>query len=289
MVQSMTGFANAEAEFQGVRIGWELRSVNHRFLDLSLRLPDDLKSLDGECRERVSRSISRGKVDCSLRLKPLHAGPSGGSINTEALDQLLALATQIGDRAGSQSAPLSVADILRWPGVIEETAADTVGLKAAVLDCLEEAVAELVAARQREGARITEALTDRCGQIDELLAELKPHLGVAEERYRSALQVRLDRLDVSADPQRLEQELVLLAQRLDVAEELDRLAGHVAELGAVLQRDEPVGRRLDFLIQELNREANTLSSKSADENLTRCAVELKVLVEQLREQVQNVE
>ncbi len=288
MIQSMTGFANAEAEFEGIRIGWELRSVNHRFLDMSLRLPEDLKGLDGPCRERIAGSLSRGKVDSTLRLKPLHAGPTGGSINAAALGRLLDLSAEIKARA-ADSTPLSVADILRWPGVIEESAVDPAGLKAAVLGCLDTAVAGLVDARSREGARISALLSDRCAQITTLLVDLKPNLGVAEERYRNALQVRLDRLDVSADPQRLEQELAMLAQRLDVAEELDRLEGHVAELAAVLQRDEPVGRRLDFLIQELNREANTLSSKSADENLTRCAVELKVLVEQLREQVQNVE
>ncbi len=288
MIQSMTGFANAEAEFEGIRIGWELRSVNHRFLDMALRLPEDLKSLDGPCRERISGSLSRGKVDSTLRLKQLHAGPTGGSINTDALGRLLKLNAEIKQRA-SDAAPLSVADILRWPGVIEESAVDPAGLKTAVLACLDEAVAGLVDARRREGARISTLLSDRCGQIKQLLQALKPNLGVAEERYRNALQVRLDKLDVSADPQRLEQELALLAQRLDVAEELDRLEGHVAELAAVLERDDPVGRRLDFLIQELNREANTLASKSADENLTRTAVDLKVLVEQLREQVQNVE
>lgn len=287
-MQSMTGFANAEAEYEGIRIGWELRSVNHRFLDLSLRLPDDLKGLDAPCRERIAAQVSRGKVDSTLRLKRLHEGTGPGTVNLEALQRLLRLSEQV-KAAADEAAPLSVADILKWPGVVEEAAVDLGGLGAAVLSCLDDAVEGLVAARGREGARISALLRERCDQIQRLVAELKPNLGAAEARYRVALQVRLDRLDASADPQRLEQELVLLAQRLDVTEELERLEGHVTEVAAVLRRDEPVGRRLDFLIQELNREANTLGSKSADEQLTRVAVELKVLIEQLREQVQNVE
>ena len=288
MMQSMTGFANAEAEYDGIRISWELRSVNHRFLDLSLRLPEDLKALEAPCREQLAGQISRGKVDSTLRLKPLHAGPSQGKINPEALLRLLNLGEQVQARV-KDAAPLTVAEILRWPGVVEDAAVDAVGLRTAALGCLGEAVGELVAARAREGARIAALLSERCEQINQLISELKPNLGAAETRYRAALQVRLDRLDVSADPQRLEQELAVLAQRLDVTEELERLEGHVSEVTAVLKRDEPVGRRLDFLIQELNREANTLASKSADEQLTRVAVELKVLIEQLREQVQNVE
>ena len=288
MMQSMTGFANAEAEYDGIRISWELRSVNHRFLDLSLRLPDDLKPLETPCREHLAGHISRGKVDSTLRLKPLHDGPAQGQLNPAALQRLLSLSDQVRDRV-AEAAPLNVAEILRWPGVVEDAAVDAAGLRAAVLACLEEAVTELLAARAREGARIAALLGERCAQIKQLVDEFKPNLGAAETRYRSALQQRLERLDVSADPQRLEQELAILAQRLDVTEELERLEGHVSEVTEVLQRSEPVGRRLDFLIQELNREANTLASKSADEQLTRVAVELKVLIEQLREQVQNVE
>lgn len=287
-MQSMTGFANAQAEYDGIRITWELRSVNHRFLDLSLRLPEDMKALESPCREQLAGLISRGKVDSTLRLKPLHEGPAQGEINVEALQRLLNLSEQVRTRV-DDAPPLNVAEILRWPGVIEAAAVDAGGLRAAVLSCLDEAVNGLVAARAREGARIAVVLRERCEQIQQLVDELRPNLGAAEARYRSALQVRLDRLDVSADPQRLEQELAVLAQRLDVTEELERLESHVTEVAEVLKRDEPVGRRLDFLIQELNREANTLASKSADEQLTRVAVELKVLIEQLREQVQNVE
>jgi len=287
-MQSMTGFANAEAEYDGIRISWELRSVNHRFLDLSLRLPEDMKALEAPCRAQLAGQISRGTVDSTLRLKPLHEGPAQGKINPEALQRLLNLSEQVKDRV-NDAPPLNVAEILRWPGVVEDAAVDADGLRSVVLGCLDEAVRSLVAARGREGARIAALLRERCKQIQQLIDELRPNLGAAEARYRSALQVRLERLDVTADPQRLEQELAVLAQRLDVTEELERLEGHVSEVAAVLKRGDPVGRRLDFLIQELNREANTLASKSADEQLTRVAVELKVLIEQLREQVQNVE
>ena len=284
----MTGFAGAEALAPPYRLTWELRSVNHRFLDLGFRLPDELRALEPECREIVASRVRRGKVDCVLKIGIAEETATVAELDPAALDELHALAERVTKRF-ADARPLSVLDVLRWPGVLQERRLDAAELAAPAKQALSEAAAALEAARAREGERLAKLLEERSRAILELLEAVRPRVEGAQERYRRKLEERLAKLDVQAQPERLEQELVLVAQRFDVAEEVDRLAAHVAEVRSVLKRGEPIGRRLDFLMQEMNREANTLGSKSQDEDLTRTAVELKVLIEQMREQVQNLE
>jgi uncharacterized protein (TIGR00255 family) len=288
MPHSMTGFSTAEARTGPFRLVWEIRSVNHRFLELGFRLPDDLRAVEPECRELVAAAIKRGKVDCTLKVGAGERGMAADELAAGALERLRALEEHV-RRVFPQAQPLTAHEVLRWPGVLEEPAENVEALGAVAKACLVSALKALTEARAREGARIVEMLEKRNAGITALIQSLEPQLDGVQLRYRERLRERLQRLDVQADPERLEQELALLAQRADVAEEIDRLASHVAEVQAILQRDEPVGRRLDFVIQELNREANTFASKVQEEALTRAAVELKVLIEQMREQVQNLE
>jgi uncharacterized protein (TIGR00255 family) len=288
MPHSMTGFSTAEARAGSFRLVWEIRSVNHRFLELGFRLPDDLRAVEPDCRELASAALKRGKVDCTLKIGTDERAAVADTIVAGALERLRALETQV-RRVFVEAGPLTVQEVLRWPGVLEEPAQNIEELGAAVKACLGAALRGLTEARGREGARIAEMLAKRNAGITALITGAAPQLDGVQVRYRERLRERLQRLDVQAEPERLEQEIALIAQRSDVAEEIDRIASHVAEVQATLQRDEPVGRRLDFLIQELNREANTFASKVQEEALTRVAVELKVLIEQMREQVQNLE
>jgi uncharacterized protein (TIGR00255 family) len=284
----MTGFSTAEVRAGQFRLAWEIRSVNHRFLELGLRLPDELRAVEPECRELVGAAIKRGKVDCTLKIGADDRAAANEAIVPDALERLRSLEEQV--RAVFRDArPLTAQEVLRWPGVLEDPARNIEELGEAVKACLAAALRALTEARAREGARIAEMLEKRNAAITALIAGLKPQIDGLQLRYRERLKERLRRLDVQADPDRLEQEVALVAQRGDVAEELDRIGSHVAEVQAILARNEPVGRRLDFVIQELNREANTFASKVQEEALTRVAVELKVLIEQMREQVQNLE
>jgi len=288
MPHSMTGFSTAETRVGSFRLVWEIRSVNHRYLELGFRLPDELRAVEPECRELVAAAIKRGKVDCSLKIGADERSAVAGTIVAGALERLRTLEEQV-RRVFPQASALTTDEVLRWPGVLEEPARNLEELGEALKDCLGVALRALTESRGREGARIAEMLEKRNAGITALVAGVKPLLDGVQVRYRERLRERLQRLDVQAEPERLEQELALIAQRSDVAEEIDRLASHVAEVQAILHRNEPVGRRLDFVIQELNREANTFASKVQEEALTRVAVELKVLIEQMREQVQNLE
>jgi uncharacterized protein (TIGR00255 family) len=289
MPHSMTGFSTAEETVPPFRLVWEIRSVNHRFLELSFRIPDELRALEPECRSLIGAAVSRGKVDCTLKIVAADAGAERGALVAETLQAVKALESEV--RAVFPGAlALTVGEILRWPGVMKGPEQRVAALGSpAVLRCLGAALEGFGGARRREGERIAELLEKRVLAIAALLDSVRPLLAGAQSRYRDKLRERLARLDVQAEPERLEQELALIAQRVDVSEEVDRLDGHVTEIRATLARAEPVGRRLDFLIQELNREANTFASKVQDETLTRTAVELKVLIEQMREQVQNLE
>ena len=288
MPHSMTGFSTAEARAGSFRLVWEIRSVNHRFLELGFRLPEELRAVEPDCRELVAASLKRGKVDCTLKIGTDERAAAAGTIVAGALERLRALEERV-RRVFPDARPLTAQEVLRWPGVLEEPAQDLEELGEAVRACLDAALRALTEARGREGARIAQMLGKRNAAITALVAGVAPQLDGVQARYRERLRERLQRLDVKADPERLEQEIALIVQRCDVAEEIDRIASHVAEAQATLQRDEPVGRRLDFLIQELNREANTFASKVQEEALTRVAVQLKVLIEQMREQVQNLE
>jgi uncharacterized protein (TIGR00255 family) len=284
----MTGFASAEARRGALRLSWEIRSVNHRFLDLSFRMPDDLRALEPECRDLVGDVVKRGKLDCTLKVMSAEGALAPAALVDDAVQGLRALESRI-KAAFPHAAPLSTADVLRWPGVLEEPVQNLDELGAPIKECLSAGLAALQDARGREGRRIAELLDKRNKGITALIDSIRPLLDGVQARYRDRLRERVQRLDVQADPERLEQELALLAQRADVAEEIDRLGSHVTEVSDILRRSEPMGRRLDFVIQELNREANTFASKIQEESLTRVGVELKVLIEQMREQVQNLE
>jgi len=284
----MTGFASTEVEVGLFRLVWEVRSVNHRFLDVGLRLPEELRKLEPSCKERIGAVIRRGKVDGTLRLLRAEEQQAKTELSNNVFDTLLKLQDGV-LRRSPDARPLTVGELLRWPGVLEEPAPVLEDLERSAIDSLDAALGALKQARQSEGARLADALLQRCAGITDIVGAVAPRLGEAEQRHRAKLLERIDKLDLELEPERLEQEIALIAQRLDVAEELDRLASHVQEIEMTLDKDEAIGRRLDFIIQELNREANTFASKVQDEALSRNGVELKVLVEQMREQVQNLE
>jgi uncharacterized protein (TIGR00255 family) len=288
MLRSMTAFARREQPSAWGTVTWELRSVNHRYLEASLRLPETLRGLESLVRERIGAVLSRGKIEGTLKLQVTGTTMAAITLNFPLVDRLLDVAAELEHRIGPGTG-LRLIDVLRWPGVVNEVEPDLDEIKTVILDALDAALAELIATREREGQRTADLLQQRCESIRNQVARVRARRPEVLARWRDKLLNRLADVPVEIDPGRLEQELVLIAQRLDVDEELDRLDNHLDEIAAVLKRSEPVGRRLDFLMQELNREANTLSSKSADADTTRAAVELKVLIEQMREQIQNIE
>jgi uncharacterized protein (TIGR00255 family) len=288
MIRSMTAFARQEAiTGQGI-LSWELRSVNHRYLEMGIRLPDELRAAEPSVRARINERLGRGKVDAACRFQPVVPASAPLELDAEYLARLLAACRDV-EAQLPQSTPLSAMEVLRWPGVVREEEQDLRPLTEAALDLLDKTLDQLIATRETEGEKIRDLLLQRCDAAATLVARARERLPEITDALSEKLHARLAELDVPADPGRLEQELVFLAQKIDVAEEMDRLEGHICEVRAVLQRDEPVGRRLDFLMQELNREANTLGSKSAAAETTNISVELKVLIEQMREQVQNTE
>lgn len=284
----MTAFARAEGETQWGAALWELRSVNNRYLDVSPRIPDDLRAIEQEVRERVRRRLGRGKVDCSLRLTRSSEVATGFTVDT-ALAQRIADASREIDHILHDPARVGSMEVLRWPGVIQSAAIDHEAIGKAALALLDTALDDLVATREREGGRIAALLEERLAAIQSIVAAVRGRIPEVVAAARQRLVARLAELREQLDPERIEQEIAILAQKSDAAEELDRIEAHVAEVRGILARDEPAGRRLDFMMQEFNREANTLGSKSADPDTTRAAVDLKVLIEQMREQVQNLE
>jgi uncharacterized protein (TIGR00255 family) len=292
MIRSMTGFARREHAGAFGTLAWELRTVNHRYLEVSLRLPEDFRALENDFRATVGAAVRRGKLDASLYWRPLAQGAASLEVNTAVLDQLVAgagaIAAQVATRLGP-TAPVNVVDLLRWPGVLKEPERDVTPLHAAAHATLQEALSALTGSRASEGERIAAMLESRCRQLEEQVAFVAARLPAVQARIRARLEERLAQFTLEPNRERLEQELALALTRMDVDEELDRLTSHVAEARKALNGSEPAGRRLDFLMQEFNREANTLSSKSQDAETTRAAVDMKVLIEQMREQVQNVE
>jgi len=289
MIRSMTGFARHERQGPWGTLTCELRSVNHRYLELSLRLPDDLRGLESDARQLLSANLRRGKVDAGMYLRGGPATASALEINQPLVEQLIARAGAVRALAGDAAAPIDPLDVLRWPGVIRDVERDVTPIAAAAMELLRETAGELNEARAREGARIREMLVQRCEALREAVATVRARLPEIAARIRGRVIERVAQLGTPVDAERLEQEVALLAYKMDVEEELDRLGSHVTETLQVLDSKEPAGRRLDFLMQEFNREANTLSSKSQDTETTRAAVDMKVLIEQMREQVQNVE
>ncbi len=287
MIRSMTGFARRVRQYPWGLLAWELKTVNHRFLEVSCRMPEEFRGAESEFRQSIAGTVRRGKIDCSLYFRPSVAS---GSLEVDAA--LLAALTQRARHIAGQigdSAHVNVLDMLRWPGILRDDTRDLKPMLEAAHALLAEALAELSRFRDSEGGRLQDALEQRCVGILDFAARVAERLPEVRERIRAKMRERIAQLVSEVNPERLEQELAILAQRLDVDEELDRLRGHIAEVRKAFTGTEPAGRRLDFLMQELNREANTLSSKSQDLETTRAAVDMKVLIEQMREQVQNIE
>ncbi|QYR53361.1 YicC/YloC family endoribonuclease [Lysobacter soyae] len=282
----MTAYASAEAATAIGLVTCELRAVNHRFLETGVRLPDDLRSLEPALRERIASRISRGKVDLIVRVRD-SASIDRMAVNEAMVERLSMLALQLSAKFPGMRTDF--AHLLEMPGVMKSAEVDTEHLHVQVLQCLDQALDAFVAAREREGASLAAAIRDRAERIKLHADEVRTAIPLIRIAQRDRLSARLTEMAHSADPGRIEQEMVIALQKLDIDEELDRLDSHLAELGRVLSMRDPVGRRLDFLMQEFNREANTLGSKSVDVRTTNAAVELKVLIDQIREQVQNIE
>ncbi len=288
MLHSMTGFARQSAETPLGALTWELRAVNHRYLDLQFKLPGDLRPKEQAFRQQVGERIKRGKIECSFHFRRAFDEGTEMQLNDELLSLLSSRLETIATNFRNADM-VNPVDILRWPGVVQQLEVDMEPLFAEATDLLGATIDAMSAMRASEGERIASMLEARCADIDVLVKSVRKRMPEVMEASRAKQRERIERLDVAADPERLEIELALIAQKIDVDEELDRLDSHVVEIRDTLAKQEPVGRRLDFLMQELNREANTLGSKSADTETTKSAVELKVLIEQMREQVQNVE
>jgi uncharacterized protein (TIGR00255 family) len=284
----MTAFARKEYRGDLGEISWELRSVNHRYLEMFLRLPEELRVLETVVRERITARLGRGKLDVGLKFKPGKMAEAGLRVNTRMVEQLMTADKEVASILHMDSYLKSM-DMLRWPGVLQEEELDFTPVKQQALELLDTALESLVEGRQREGARLAEIVLQRCRAMMDQVIKVRELMPEVLQGVKTRIQERLLEVMESLDENRLEQEMALLAQRLDVEEEMDRLEAHLQEVERVLTADEPVGRRLDFLMQELNREANTLSSKSNSVEVTRLAVEMKVLIEQMREQIQNIE
>lgn len=289
MIRSMTAYAQRSAEVGAGRLTWELRSVNQRFLDLSLRLPEEFRQLEPDIRQVFKQRLSRGKLEAGLRFQADPALESAQlRLNHELADGLGRLIEELGNHTPGAAQP-DMAQLLNWPGLVIQERPDFEAERVAAMGLLDEALDALIAAREQEGAAIASMIEARLVGIEAQVEQVRGHLPEIRASLEQRFRDRLAALDYPVDAGRIEQEVVLQLQKLDVDEELDRLAMHVAEIRRVVGLDEPVGRRLDFLMQELNREANTLGSKAAVVETGQAAVELKVLIEQMREQIQNVE
>lgn len=288
MIRSMTAFASAERDTAWGTLGAELRAVNHRYLEFSLRAPEDLRGLEPAIREKVAAKVQRGKVELSLRLRPdASVLAREFTLNDELLERLAQVARAQANRFPNLQ--VNFTDLVNYPGVVEQQMPDHASLQAQALTLIEAVLDEFSRARAREGGKLARLLRERLDAVEATCASIRAWLPEIRDGLRARLNTRFAELAPDLEPGRLEQEFVLWLQKLDVDEELDRLATHVSEARRVLGLDEAVGRRLDFLMQEFNREANTLGSKSVDARTSQAAVELKVLIEQMREQVQNLE
>lgn len=288
MLKSMTAFARQELSTPSGTLTWEIRSVNHRYLEPNFRIPEQFREAESQLRELLRKKLARGKLDCNLKWQASDHVDDGISLNTETLLQLSSALDQISQSVPQNAAPNAL-DILQWPGVVDHKEEDRAEQIKQCVQAFASALDILIENRLREGQQLEPLFNDRLNKIDDIVKQVRALLPQILEQQRQNLNKRFEEISVDLDPQRLEQEMVVLAQKSDVDEELDRLDAHVQEVRKVLSKKEPVGRRLDFLMQELNREANTLSSKSIVTDTTKAAVELKVLIEQMREQVQNVE
>jgi len=287
MVHSMTAFARVEQNGAYGTLSWELRSVNHRYLEPHLRLPESLRDIEGAIREALRNGLSRGKVECTLRLTE-PTSEAALQVDHARAQQLINAAEQIAQQI-KQPAAVNPLDVLAWPGVLSTQSIDSQELNSVAISLFKQALQDLKESRGREGSDLARLISERLDSIHNETSVLRELVPEMLENQRQKILTRCQELQVEMDPQRLEQELVLQAQKSDVAEELDRLATHISEVRRVLKDGGAIGRRLDFLMQELNREANTLGSKAIDPRSTQAAVNIKVLIEQMREQVQNIE
>jgi len=288
MILSMTGFAAVADELPGATLALELRSVNHRYLDLTLKLPDELRGLESALRERIAMELKRGKVECRVSVNRSQPGSATIAIDPERVAEV-AKASDVVRRFAREATPLSVAEILRWPGVIVEAAVPADALVSRVHALLDRALSDLAASRAREGAKLASLLEARCTEIEAQVGRVAPRIPAIHAAYVDKLGARLKEAGLDPNEDRMKQELALFATKIDVAEEVARLITHLSEVRRVLAAGGSAGKRLDFLAQELHREANTLGSKSVDAELSQAALEVKVAIEQMREQVQNIE
>lgn len=289
MIHSMTGYASANRTLSRCQLSIELRAVNSRYLDLVFRLPEELRPLESQLRERIMAKVQRGKLECRASITELAAENRTLDLNRELVQRLAAAGREVQALIGDTTRPLSVADILRWPGVIGEPDVSIDELGGACLELIDRVVQDFNASRAREGDKLAQIILDRAARMQELVTGIAPKIPQLVKSYGEKLTAKITEAGMSPDDDRMRQEIVLFASKIDVDEELSRLGAHIKELQHVLKKGGAVGRRLDFLMQEFNREANTLGSKSADLESTQVAVELKVLIEQMREQVQNIE
>ncbi|WP_027329882.1 YicC/YloC family endoribonuclease [Marinimicrobium agarilyticum] len=288
MPRSMTGFARKAQQYDWGTLTWEIRSVNHRYLEPAFRLPEDLREIEPKLRERIRKALFRGKLEMSLTVQKEEASDQSLGLDLRRVRQLADAAQKIGNEL-HDAAPINPLEVLRWPGVLQQSELNRETLVDAALTQFDEALKQLIEHREREGKELAQFIQQRLDGISEQVAKLRERLPEILASQREKLQTKIEALQVELDPERLEQEIALLAQKADVDEELDRLDTHVTEVKHTLTQKNSLGRRLDFLMQELNREANTLSSKAIVAETTQSAVELKVLIEQMREQVQNIE
>ncbi len=288
MIRSMTAYAGNEASIGDSTINCELRSVNHRYCDITLKLPDQLRFIEADLRSIITAKIYRGKIECTLSYKKQANNEQGYNVNMDAVAALLAATDQIEEH---MLAPLSFSalDVLAFPGIQQEAITDKNHLNEEITHLVKQTLAQLIEVREREGAQLKVLIEERCKKMQGFVASAGQRMPEVLLLIRNKLKDRITELVAQPDFDRLEQELVILAQKLDITEELDRLDTHITEVLRVLNQKEPVGRRLDFLMQELNREANTLGAKSTDKEMTQIAIELKVLIEQMREQIHNIE
>jgi len=288
MTKSMTGFARCTVQTANAEIVWELKTVNHRYLDVTVRLPDGLRRLEMGARELIQKQLGRGKLEASCYYRPLSEAGAGVTLDTDKVNAVVAACNEIEMQMGGIGQTLSALDVLRFPGVVGEQT-EILDDESVILGVLSDCLSELKQNREAEGSRMQQAIVERAEVMQTIVAGVREQRPQVIEAIQNKLRKRVNELTEDAQNERLEQELVIIAQKMDVDEELDRLDSHIQELTAVFERAEPIGRRLDFLMQEFNREANTLGAKSADVKTTQAAIEIKVLIEQMREQVQNIE
>lgn len=288
MARSMTAFARQELVRDWGTLTLELRSVNHRYLDVSLRVPEDFRNLEPKIREKIAAKLTRGKVDVGLRFSRTEMSRGEIVIDKELVQQISTACREI-DHILYNPEGISSLELLRWPGVIKSPVLDSTELNAALFELLDVTLSDMLEARTREGEKLSDLIQQRCQSILKVVEDVKKRLPEIMQAWHEKLVKRMQEASVEVDENRLEQELVIIAQKTDVDEELDRLETHVTEVERVLKGEKPIGRRLDFLMQELNREANTLGSKSIDTETTKASIDLKVLIEQMREQIQNIE